>query len=428
MKSRLTALFLALGLAGASLAGCAATLPTDAAAPATLTQAAAERPIVLLVSIDGFRPEYLERGETPVLSRLAAEGATGPMEPSFPSKTFPNHYTLVTGLRPDHHGIVNNNMVDPTIPGVTFRLGNAAAVTDRRWWDEGEPIWVTAENAGLTSAAMFWPGSEAAVRGVRPSHWATFDQSMPGDARVDQLLSWMSLPVDGPKAERRPDIATLYFDIVDTAGHMHGPASPQVDEALASVDASIGRLIEGLAARGLSDRVVLLVVSDHGMAETSPERVARLGPLASDRATADVLYVGATVSIEPTPGHEAEVEAEVLTPRDHMQCWRKAEIPARFEFGTHRRAPSLFCLAETGWSVLKIGQDFRGSGGGDHGYDNADPEMAALFIAHGPGVQKGARITGLRNVDIHGLMGRLLGIPVPADDGRASATAGVLAH
>lgn len=426
MTSRLTALFLALGLAGASLAGCAATLPVETVAPAPLTQAAAERPIVLLVSIDGFRPDYLQRGKTPVLAQLAAEGATGPMQPSFPTKTFPNHYTIVTGLRPDHHGIVNNNMVDPTLPGVTFRLGNAAAVTDRRWWDEGEPIWVTAENAGLTAASMFWPGSEAAVRGVRPSLWTVFDQSMAGDARVDRLLGWLDLPVDGPKGERRPDIATLYFDIVDTAGHVHGPNSPEVDEALASVDASIARLTAGLEARGLADKVVLLIVSDHGMAETSPERVVRLGPLASDRATADVLYVGATVSVEPTPGREAEVEAEVLAPREHMQCWRKSEIPARFAFGTHRRVPSLFCLAETGWTILKTGQAFRGGGGGDHGYDHEDPAMSSLFIAHGPGVRRGATVEGLQNVDIQPMMARLLGITAPAGDGSAAASARVL--
>ncbi len=427
MPFRLIALLLALTVSGLGLTSCATTPASQPPASSSSTQSsAAERPLVILVSIDGFRPDYLARDETPVLSRLAAEGATGPMEPSFPSKTFPNHYTIVTGLRPDHHGIVNNNMVDPTIPGVAFSLGNVAAVTDRRWWDDGEPIWVTAEKAGLTSAAMFWPGSEADVRGVRPSLFAKFDQGMPGDARVDQLLSWLDLPKDGPKGDRRPDIATLYFDIVDTAGHRHGPTSPEVDEALVSVDASMARLLAGLEARGLRGKTVLIVVSDHGMAATSPERVARLGPLASSRDTADVLYTGPIASVEPVAGHEAEVEAEVLAPHDHMQCWRKADIPARFEFGTHRRVPSLFCLAEDGWEILKADAVFRGQGGGDHGYDNAAPDMQAIFIANGPGVRRGAEIIGLRNVDVHALLGRLLNIPLPADDGNPAATAGVL--
>lgn len=424
MPFRLIALLFALSVSGLGLASCATVAPVQQAGG---QRAGGERPLVILVSIDGFRPDYLARGETPVLSRLATEGATGPMEPSFPSKTFPNHYTIVTGLRPDHHGIVNNNMVDSTIPGVEFRLGNASAVTDRRWWDDGEPIWVTAEKAGLTSAAMFWPGSEADVHGVRPSLFAKFDQAMPGDARVDQLLGWLDLPRDGARGQRRPDIATLYFDIVDTAGHNHGPVSAEVDEALTSVDASMGRLLAGLEARGLRDKVVLIVVSDHGMAATSPERVARLGPIASSSDAAKVLYTGPIASVEPLSGHEAEVAAEVLAPHDHMQCWRKADIPARFEFGTHRRVPSLFCLAETGWEILKADATFRGQGGGDHGYDNAAPDMQALFIANGVGVRRGAQITGLRNVDVHSLLGRLLGIAVPADDGNPAATAPVLA-
>src|SRR5215212_2405737 len=137
-----------------------------------------ERPPVILVSIDGFRPDYLDRGVTPVLSGLAADGVRAAMRPSFPSKTFPNHYTLVTGLRPDRNGIVENNMEDAAIPGVTFKMSNQEAVVDRRWWDQAEPIWVTAEKAGIRSATMFWPGSEADIRGVRPSYWLPFDQTM----------------------------------------------------------------------------------------------------------------------------------------------------------------------------------------------------------------------------------------------------------
>lgn len=413
MSFRPLSVLFGLLLSALVLSGCATVQPIQRA----------ERPIVVLVSIDGFRPDYLTRGETPTLSRLAAEGASGPMQPSFPSKTFPNHYTIVTGLRPDHHGIVNNTMVDPTIPGVVFKLGNAEAVTDRRWWDDGEPIWVTAENAGLTAAAMFWPGSEAPVRGVRPTYFAKFDQGMPGDARVDQLLTWLDLPQG-----RRPDFATLYFDIVDSAGHDNGPASSEVDAAVTSVDSSMARLLTGLEARGLRDKVVLIIVSDHGMAATAPSRVARLGPIASSDRSATVLYTGPIASIEPLPGHEAEVAAEVLAPHEHMQCWRKADIPARFEFGTHRRVPSLLCLAENGWEILKADAKFRGNGGGDHGYDNAAPDMQAIFIANGPGVRRGARITGLRNVDVHALLGRLLGIGLPADDGDPAATAGVLAN
>lgn len=387
-------------LAALVLAGCTTV---------TVPHAAPLRPLVLLISIDGFRSDYLDRGATPTLSQLAREGTSGPMQPSFPTKTFPNHYTLVTGLRPDHHGIVNNTMDDPAIPGVTFRLSDKSAVADRRWWDDGEPVWVTAENAGLHTATLFWPGSEADIHGVRPERFLPFDQAMTGDARVDQFLAWLDDP-----AVARPDFGTLYFDIVDTAGHQHGPDSAEVNAAIASVDASMARLLTALQARGLEDQVVLVVVADHGMAATSPDRVVRLGPVTASDA-ARVVYSGPILGVEPQPGYEDEVRAELLAPHDHMQCWDKGHLPPRLAFGTHRRVPAIVCMAETGWEILP--PDREASTGGDHGYDNAAPEMQALFIAHGPGVVAGRRIETLRNVDIHALLGRLLGLTLPADDG-----------
>jgi len=380
-----------------------------------------EPPIVMLVSIDAFRADYLSRGLTPTLSALAAEGASGPMQPSFPTKTVPNHYTIVTGLRPDHHGVVNNTMRDPTLPGLTFRLQDKSAVLDRRWWDDAEPIWVTAQNAGLIAASVMWPGSEADIRGVHTSLSIPYDKDRTSDGRIDQALAWLDLP-----AAQRPRFVSVYLERIDNVGHAAGPGGPALNAELVAMDGSIGRLVEGLETRGLRDKVVLLVVSDHGLAGISPDRVARLGPVASSDA-ATVLYNGATVSIEPAPGREAEVAAEVLSPRDHMQCWRRGTLPERFAFGHHRRVPTFFCLAQVGWEMLAAG-DPVSANRGDHGYDNAAPEMQAVFIANGPGVRRGVTIRGLENVDVHALLGRLLGIPVPADDGDPSATADVMSR
>jgi len=381
------------------LAACA-TAPTPGLDART-------RPLTLLISIDGFRPDYLTRGATPVLSELAAEGASGPMRPSFPSVTFPNHYTLVTGLHPDHHGVVGNVFIDPVLGRFTM------ASKETGFWDQAEPIWVTAEKAGLKAATMFWPGSETEIRGVRPTWWRPFDQTVSGDARVDQLLAWLD---ETP----RPDFATLYFDTVDSAGHANGPDAAETTAAVAAVDGSMGRLVAGLKARGLWETTNLVVVADHGMAATSPDRVIDLDDLI-DPAKVTVLYAGAVASIEPTPGHEVDVTAALVKRHPHGECWTRQTIPQRFVLGRNPRVSSIVCSADIGWLFATRARPVRRAGGA-HGYDNAAPEMQALFIAHGPGIAPGVVLRDMDSVDVQPLLGRLLGIAVPTGDGRAADT------
>ncbi len=374
-------------------------------------------PLLILVSIDGFRADYLDRGVTPNLLRLAQEGVHGLIRPSFPSKTFPNHYTLVTGQRPDRHGIIDNNMLDPEIPGVKFALSNKAAVADARWWDDGTPIWVSAERAGIRTATMFWPGSEAAIHGVRPSQWLPFNQALSATARVDQVLAWLDAP-----PEQRPKFVTLYFDEVDTAGHWSGPDSPELTEMLRRTDAAIGRLTEGLAARGLTAN--LIVTADHGMAPISLERVIYVDDILPKDAGQSVA-MGAFMSYYPAAGREAAVEAALITPHDHMSCWRRGEIPARYHFGAHRRVAPIFCLSQTGWEITThewVAK--RPIRGGDHGFDPAAPEMAAVFIGRGPGFRRGVVTPTTDNVDVYTVLTDLLGVkPEPNDGGRVLADA-----
>jgi predicted AlkP superfamily pyrophosphatase or phosphodiesterase len=389
-----------------------------AGAPLAVAQPA-PRPTVILVSIDGFRADYPDRGLSPNLARLAEEGVSAAMRPSFPTLTFPNHYTLVTGRHPDRHGIVGNSMVDAELGD--FSLRNTAAVSDGRWWDEAEPIWVTAEKAGLPTATLFWPGSEAEILGVRPRYWLPYDKSLPGDARVDRLLAWL----DRPEGER-PVLSTLYFDIVDTAGHLHGPDASETEAAVASVDASIGRLIDGLKARGLYDGAVLIVVSDHGMAATSPDRTVYLDDLI-DPAAVRIVYMGASSFLIPGPGREAEVDAALPGAHPHLDCWRKGEIPSRLALGANPRVTPIVCLSETGWLLATRARPVTRPGGA-HGYDNVAPEMAALFIARGPGVVAGRRLTHMDSVDVQPFIGRLLGLAVPEGDGRPEDTLPAMAR
>lgn len=421
--------FVAALLAAASLAACAQTPPPVAAAPAPAATAPAEAraPVTILVSIDGFRPDYLQRGVTPVLSRLAATGVTGPMHPSFPSKTFPNHWTLVTGLRPDRHGIVANRMEDPADPKNVFTM----ATDDPSWWNGAEPIWVAAEKAGIRTATQFWPGSNVPIGatraaewphktqgGTRPSDWQQYNEAISPTQRVNGVLDWLRRPAD-----IRPRLLTLYFEAVDTAGHQFGPDSGEVNQAAADVDAAVGALVEGLAAMGQPANLV--IVADHGMAATTTERVVALDKLA-DPSLYHVVEAGPYAALTPTPGKEAAVEKALLKPHTHMECWRKGEIPARFHYGRNPRVPAILCLAEDGWQVLPT-TPTQPQAGGSHGFDNMAPDMTALFIANGPAFASGRTLPDFDNVDVYPLLRDLIGLP-PAQgvDGTDAPFRGVL--
>lgn len=406
----------AFGRAAAAFAAACVALAFASAALAD------ERPLIL-ISIDGFRADYLDRGVSPTLSALAADGVRAEaMRPSFPSLTFPNHYALVTGLRPDRNGIVNNTMEDPAWPGATFKLADRSAVQDARWWNDAVPIWVSAEQQGVRTATMFWPGSEAPIRGVRPSYWKVYGiKAYPADARVDTVLSWLDLP-----PAQRPRFITLYFDDVDTAGHFKGPDAPETSQAIGHVDAAIGRLVDGLKARGLWSETNLVVVADHGMTATPPEQVLYLDDVAP-AASFHLVSSGAVASVEPVKGQERAAEQALLGAHPHFDCWRKADIPAHLHYGTHRRVPSILCLAEDGW-LLRLHSSKSHGLAGEHGYDPADPHMAAVFVAHGPAFAHGVVLPAFDNVDVYPLLTTVLGVKPEPNDGRLEDVKAALAR
>lgn len=374
------------------------------------------QPVTILISIDGFRTDYLDRGATPVMAKLAREGVRGSMRPSFPSVTFPNHYALITGKTPDHNGIVYNSMEDKARPGVTFSMSPTVA-SDPYWWSQATPLWVSAERQGVKTGTMFWPGSDYELQGVRPSKWRLFDEDMPSFARVDQLLGWM----DGPDA---PRLLTLYFDIVDTAGHNYGPDAPETVSATAEVDASIGRLVDGLRGRGIAANLV--IVADHGMAALSEDKIMDMPKLVPPDV-ARVLWGGATAGVYPLAGKQAEAERALLGRKDHGECWRKGEMPARFGYGTNPRVPPIVCLADMGWRYRTWTPrpgDKPSLGG--HGYDPDSSEMAAVFIANGPAFKAGARLGKFPNVSVYPLLAKLAGVTPEAGDGSLRDTAAAL--
>jgi predicted AlkP superfamily pyrophosphatase or phosphodiesterase len=395
------------------LGGCAGTSPRRTAAPGAHA--------LILVSIDGFRADYFERDVTPALAALAKDGVRAQaLKPAFPTLTFPNHYTLVTGLYPDHLGIVNNRMIDP-VTGAQFVYKDDRTIADPAWWG-GEPLWVGVEKQGRHAATMFWPGSDVAIDGVRPSHWQHFDGSLSPDRRVDRLLGWTDLP-----GAERPAFYTLYLEQVDHAGHEFGPDSPEVDAALREVDAALAHLVAGLRQRGLFETTNIVIVSDHGMTPTSRDRKIYLDDIVT-LTDIDVITLGILAGLQPKATGSSEAERALLAPPAHMQCWRKSEIPPRLHYGTNPRIPALLCLADDGWLITTRASDAarKHFSLGEHGYDNEDPNMRALFVAHGPAFRRGVVVPEFDSVDVYALLALVLGIRAAPNDGDLSQVVSVL--
>lgn len=367
------------------------------------------KPLVVLIGIDGFKPGYLRRGNSPTLDALASKGtlADGLLS-SFPSVTFPNHYTLVTGLFPDRHGIVNNTMSDPAIPGPPFSLAARDVLLNPAWWNAGVPIWVTLKRHGKRSSTLFWPGSEVPIQGLRPDEWLPYQETMTSAERAGTLLSWLNR-----REPERADFATLYFSEVDSFGHQFGPDAPETAEAVKRVDSAIEMFIAGLDRLGLLGSTDLVIVSDHGMAEVERSHVIGLKPLLTGIETAKIRWSGAVAGFS-VGGSELQASLSQLASEKHMNCWPKSAMPGRFHFGTHRRIPDVVCLAQTGWIISDTaGRPFVP---GQHGYDPMEPAMWGLFLAAGPRIDR-QRLGLVKNVDVYALLCSLAGVPPERNDG-----------
>jgi arylsulfatase A-like enzyme len=374
------------------------------------TAAQQAKPYVILVSLDGFRYDYARIYHAPNLDALGERGASAPegMIPAYPSITFPNHYTIVTGLYPEHHGIVANAFYDPVRKQV-YSYRDEQTVTDGTWYG-GTPLWVLAEEQGMRSACFFWPGSEADVQGVRPTYYMKYDAKFPNRARVEQVLTWLRLP-----PEKRPHFITLYFSDVDSAGHAHGPESPEVAAAVREVDDEVGRLVDGVAKLNL--RVDVIVVADHGMAKVEGSWI-NLGEYF------DARLLEKSVESYMYPRSEAAAEkiyAALEGKSDKFKVYRNGAVPAELRFDGNLREGDPVVVA-TGPYLIRVNAPPAGAGDamhslappvGMHGYDSAHmPEMKAIFFAAGPDIRRGEKVAPFENVNLYPFVARILGLDV----------------
>jgi len=381
------------------------------------------KPYVILVSLDGFRYDYGKRYGATSLQDLASRGASAPdgMIPAFPSSTFPSHYTMVTGLYPEHHGIVANTFYDPSRKQV-YSYHDASAVKDGSWYG-GTPLWVLAEQQGMRAACFFWPGSEANIQGVWPSYYARYSDKFPNEQRVNQILDWLRLP-----APRRPHFLTLYFGDTDHAGHRYGPDSPQVANAVHEVDRELGRLSTGIAALKLP--VDLIVVADHGMA------AVRGGWVTLDEMGFDdsLLEDSEGQLMYAKSNADAQRILESLSGKsEKFQVYRRDHLPEHLHFDSNPRAGDPVVI-QTG--PFKIRVSARSSEGGpkvgEHGFDPAIlPEMKAIFVAAGPDIRPGTTVAPFENVNVYPLIAKILGLDIHAlktgpIDGKLAVLQGIL--
>lgn len=386
------------------------------------------QPTVLLISLDGFRYDYLAKYAPANLNSLARTGERARwMIPSFPSKTFPNHYTIATGLYPQNHGIVENNIYDPGFDAV-FMLSDRGEIEKSRWW-LGEPIWVTAEKQGQKTASVFYPGTEGEIAGSRPSYWKAYDKELSNTVRVDTILSWLDLPVD-----QRPTFLALYFSDTDDAGHAFGPISRETKKAVLKVDQELGRLIMGLKAREIFTQINLIIVSDHGMTTVNWNNAILLDKF-DPKLAKRVFWTREIVSIFPRDGKEDEIYQSLkrkLPPQ--ARVYRKAEMPARFHYSQSPRIAPLLVLPAEGWiltnsrAFAEMVKDKTKRPKGGHGYDNRLPSMRAIFIAHGEAFKKGKIVEAFENIQVYNIMTKILGLKPARNDGNYVAAKAVLAR
>jgi len=376
-----------------------------------------EPPYVLLISFDGFRSDYIEKFDTPNFDSFIKTGVRAKgLIPVFVSKTFPNHYSIATGMYAENHGLIGNHFYDEKLDD-SYTLSDRSKVQDPKFYG-GEPIWVTAEKQGVKSASYFWVGSEAPIGGYYPSLWKKYEHNFPFESRIDSVVSWFSRP-----KQIRPQLCMLYFHEPDGTGHDNGPHSYETGQMVMHLDSLFGDLIQKLNQLPIKDQLNIIAVADHGMVEISSERTVSLSSITNmDAITQEgdgpyaLLYSDDKDAIKQAVNdiHEAP----------NVEAYLRKDIPERFHFKKHHRIKDALVLADEGWyinnqaigSTAEVGQYIPV--GGTHGYDNQLESMHALFIAKGPAFKKGFMSEPFENVNIYPLIAHILNLnPASEIDG-----------
>jgi alkaline phosphatase D len=364
---------------------------------------------VVLVSLDGFRWDYATKWGAPHLLKMAEEGASAPdgMIPSYPSFTFPNHYTLVTGLYPEHHGITDNEFLDPARNFEEYYY-KTSKITDDGSWYSGVPLWSLAERNKMRAASMFWVASSAKIAGKLPSYWVPFDDKFDDEKRIDQVMQWLALP----EAER-PHLITVYYSNVDHAGHDFGPDSNECRDAVHHVDALMGELEGKLKATGLP--VDLIVVSDHGMVKLTDRKWVSLDKLVDLK---DAKTSGQSVYPKSEEEKKRIYEALKALNDPRFATYRLKDVPKPLDYNSNPREGDPVVVPRALYPITARATSAEVKSVAGHGFDPAQvPEMKAIFYAEGPDVKAGVKLASFTNVNVYDFVAGILNLKPAKNDG-----------
>lgn len=368
-----------------------------------------ETSYVVMLSMDGFRWDYPDQYETPNLDSIALHGVKAvSLKPCFPTKTFPNHYSMATGLYPDHHGIVQNSFYDAAMDKY-YAIGNQEAMENPEFYS-GEPIWVTAEQQGIKTASLFWVGSETKIAGFQPSYWKKYEEELPFEQRIDTIISWLQLP-----EEERPHLIMWYFHEPDDIGHELGPDAMETGIEVHYLDSLVGVFTKKINHLSIADKINLIFTSDHGMENISDER----NIVISDYIPSDwvVNIEGSNPSYNLDIKTEFEDEAyKILSKVDHIKIWKHGELPERLHYGNNPRTLDFTLVSDSSWSLNWDTRKFNYKG--THGYDNDNKDMHAIFYAIGPAFKMDFTQPTFENVEIYGLISKILDLKPAKTDGK----------
>lgn len=372
-----------------------------------------KKPYVIMVSIDGFRHDYIDMYKPAFLSSMIGKGIKAKSLTSvFPSKTFPNHYSLATGLYAGNHGLVANRFYDPEWKE-EYRLGNSKVTTDGKWYG-GSPLWLSVRDQGMMSSSFFWVGSDANIHGNYPNYYVPYDGGVSNERRVDQIIDWLNLP-----EKTRPHYLTLYFSDVDSAGHRYGPRSDKVKEAVLKVDSHLKDLYEKVQSLGLT--VNFVIVSDHGMMTVDNKRKVYLSEYI-DPDKAMFQERGPITLIYMKDKKDLKTYKKKLSKVPHTKVFERSELPNKYHYKQSPRAGDLILLADAGAYIYpekKKPIAESDSTFGTHGYDPLVPQMGGLFLAFGPNIPAKGVIPSFRNIHVYPFVMKLLKLEIKKKiDGR----------